>query len=578
MIDPATGQELPDDYELQLAQHQQAAELAAQQAAQTHVDPLPAPPPPAPGTLRAAMAEGAIPGTAPALAVAPVPEPAPSPEPPPAPAPRAPPPPSPRQPKPKAPDELAQIDKQTAQGEDQHVEQARAATEIKAERAGQQEKLLEGADAAAEERAMKVGEAVDYGNKRLEEAQQNYGKKVQDYEDSKKLKSYWDTHSKLGAALMVAAGGFSSGAKAAANIYAGVAGGGRPFESTENVGIKMLEKGIDDDHRQQLERIESAKDSVLMAKYGVQDAREAKRLAVEDIDAKYDAVWKSVEVRAKRIAMHRGADEATAEGEAAVQLAKQKQLEIRRGNVVEHKKLILDEIRTRAAAAASYANADESRAGAELKRAQARGEVRGSGRANVAESTAITSGQNTIRGIDDLLTTIDKSPKAWSAYRSNAEAWQRKTAGSEGSSVYKQGRGLLQAFGGADVSPEQGLKGNKDALRVHQGMQEALTGIAKSYGGVITDGDRQAASAALATLAQDPEGARQTLLRIRKNAETGLNNLGRGAPAAPERAAPEGGGGRLSPADARALSEYVRKNPTAPDAEEARQLLRAAVR
>lgn len=311
----------------------------------------PAIPPPPPAAAPPELAAAAPDAEPPPAAAAP----------PPVPPPRVAAPP-PRKPRPPAPSPTAALDKDEARAQDAELDAAKDVNAIKAERAGQHEQLLEGADASEEDRANKIAEAVDFGNARLKERSDAYDQKVKDYEESKKTKDYFSTHSKLASALMVAVGGFSSSSKAAANIYAGVAGAGRPFESTENVGLKMLEQNIDEDHKRQLERIESAKDSVLMARYGVQDAQQAKAAAIQDVNTKYDAVWKSVETRAKRIASFRGADEAQAEGNAAVQLAKQKQLEIRRNNAQEDRKLVLDEIRTRAGAAASYANAAESRA------------------------------------------------------------------------------------------------------------------------------------------------------------------------------------------------------------------------
>lgn len=61
-LDPS-GQPLPDDYEVKLAQQQAEAQLAAQRAAMTHESPLPLPPAPAPNTLRAAMAPAPTPAS-----------------------------------------------------------------------------------------------------------------------------------------------------------------------------------------------------------------------------------------------------------------------------------------------------------------------------------------------------------------------------------------------------------------------------------------------------------------------------------------------------------------------------------
>ena len=63
-----------------------------------------------------------------------------------------------------------------------------------------------------------------------------------------------------------------------------------------------------------------------------------------------------------------------------------------------------------------------------------------------------------------------------------------------------------------DVSPEQGLKSDQ-AKTLHQRQERLNTDIAKSFGGVITEGDRAAAASNQANFALD---ASQKVAQLRE--------------------------------------------------------------
>lgn len=124
--------------------------------------------------------------------------------------------------------------------------------------------------------------------------------------------------------------------------------------------------------------------------------------------------------------------------------------------------------------------------------------------------TEVANIDATMRAVGELKDLIKAKPEAWGRYRKNAEAWQRKEIGSSGGIVDQiigAPRRIAQVAGLADIAPEQGLKNDPDALKIHQGMEKMLTGAAKAFGGVITASDIQRAQSQIATLGMDPDQA-----------------------------------------------------------------------
>ncbi|HKV12611.1 MAG TPA: hypothetical protein VJ725_30985, partial [Thermoanaerobaculia bacterium] len=93
-----------------------------------------------------------------------------------------------------------------------------------------------------------------------------------------------------------------------------------------------------------------------------------------------------------------------------------------------------------------------------------------------------------VRKLDRLIDQIEANPKAWDEYRENARAWA-KDKGLRESAV---GTGL-QFFGAMKLRPEEGLK-TPGARTLFQRQEQLNTSIAKGFGGVITEGDREAAA------------------------------------------------------------------------------------
>jgi hypothetical protein len=112
-----------------------------------------------------------------------------------------------------------------------------------------------------------------------------------------------------------------------------------------------------------------------------------------------------------------------------------------------------------------------------------------------------------IDNIDKLIGQIEANPKAWDEYKDNSLSWKRGE-GFRGTTVGK----ALQAGRLMDVAPEQGLK-SEQAKTLHQRQERLNTDIAKSFGGVITEGDRNAAASNQANFALD---ATQKIAQLRE--------------------------------------------------------------
>ena len=130
--------------------------------------------------------------------------------------------------------------------------------------------------------------------------------------------------------------------------------------------------------------------------------------------------------------------------------------------------------------------------------------------------------QADIKNIEAQIADATKSPESFVEFRKNHEEWQRQEAAGK-NVAYGTGRALLQGVGVANVAPEQGLR-SPAAKRIHGRHQKLKNSIAKGYGGVITDSDREASDSELSLLAASPEEYLQTLMTIRDRLTNNLQN------------------------------------------------------
>lgn len=118
-----------------------------------------------------------------------------------------------------------------------------------------------------------------------------------------------------------------------------------------------------------------------------------------------------------------------------------------------------------------------------------------------------------LRGLDALISQIESNPKSWDEYRANARSW----AQNKGLRESAVGAGL-QFIGAMKLRPEEGLK-TSDSKTLFQRQEKLNTSIAKGFGGVITEGDREAAASNQANFALDAREKLAQLREMRDNAK-----------------------------------------------------------
>lgn len=159
----------------------------------------------------------------------------------------------------------------------------------------------DGAKREAEEAKLNAADtqdAIDHGNARLSERKKHYDDALDRYSGMKSY-DYFDPenpqkHSKLMAGLSIAFGGLGASMTGA--------GGG----STENHALSQLKNNIDTNWKHQNDNIERARDSVVMARTGIEDAKDAKKALIEDNNAKRVAVLDSMQAEARAQLAERG--------------------------------------------------------------------------------------------------------------------------------------------------------------------------------------------------------------------------------------------------------------------------------
>lgn len=132
-----------------------------------------------------------------------------------------------------------------------------------------------------------------------------------------------------------------------------------------------------------------------------------------------------------------------------------------------------------------------------------------------------------VRNLDTLIAQIEKNPAAWEEYRNNAEGWARKKGLRE-----NMLGSVLQGANLMDIRQEQGLK-TDDAKTLFQRQERLNTDIAKSFGGVITEGDREAAASNQANFALDAKGKVAQLKEMRAQLAERRKSWGGAQPSGP---------------------------------------------
>lgn len=260
---------------------------------------------------------------------------------------------------------------------------------------------------------------------------------------------------------------------------------------------------IDMDLQRQREHIGKLKDNVLMARTGAQDAQTARGIALAEIDAKGAGIMKRLEgvAKARLGQLNRGALAGDVEQNAVLREIQAKRL--------EYKKSSLQGLHERHATPTTESITRDVTSNMPKPPTP--------GAEDVKEANRLEAD---IQAQKNALALIEKDPKAWDEFRNNTEAWQRKQAPDK-ATVMKEVRALGQWAGLADVAPEQGLN-STSGKELHQYMTQINTGIAKGYGGVITEGDRDAAGSEQANLSQSAQEKIPGLKRLIARNEAAL--------------------------------------------------------
>lgn len=306
-----------------------------------------------------------------------------------------------------------------------------------------------------------------------------------------KFRDYWDGKSgatRVGSALAVALGAFGAG-----------------LTKTPNYALQVLEKEMDDDHRTQVDNLGKLKDEEVMERTGLADARQARQQAIAGLNMKYAGGLRVISSQLEEAAA-KSADQNYGKAVAA-SVAKLKEDAATKDQTAAQ---LLFQDAFNAAPKTSTTTVTSKK----VAEGPGAGGAGGAG-SSLAAADAVAKLQADMGSIDRVLGIIGKKPGAWDEFRNNSESWKRTEALGKAKGADTL-RSIAQGLGVANVSEEQGLK-SAEAKQVYQGMQEALTSIAKGYGGVITEGDRAAAAAGLAILNQNPAEAARTLQRIRGN-------------------------------------------------------------
>lgn len=377
--------------------------------------------------------------------------------------------------------ELVAAQIKTAEDEKKRAEE-KARTQAGIDKAIADEAAAQGkarADAYA-----KTEESIGAATQRLTAARQRF-----ENEPPVSLFGDRDTWGKaLGAmGMLFAAAGDAQKAKAAALL------------GQQASGPSFLTGVVQMDLQRQREKLGKMSDEALMAQTGLKDAREARQAALAEVDLRGALAYKRLAAIGKANLSSKGMDDATIEGDQRIQALRAEEVK-QRDAVGSH---LTQQIVKPGTDVTTTTR--ENKPGTQAK----------PGVEDVKETNRLDAD---ILKLTQTIEAIEKNPTAWNEYRQNEEDWARSEAAKGG--VVGEVRKVGQAAGLFNVAPEQGLK-TDDGRRVHQGMSQVKTSIAKGYGGVITDGDRGAAASELATLGLDSPQAIATLKRAREVLENG---------------------------------------------------------
>lgn len=228
---------------------------------------------------------------------------------------------------------------------------------------------------------------------------------------------------------------------------------------------------IERDLNSQRERIARLKDNVVMAHTGLADANQARQQMLSDVDLKAASAYdRLAKIGAARLAALKQSTPDIEQNKEILALigkreeARQKALEPLHQTIEKHFE------------PAKHSEGQTFRDAA----ADAAAKSRPAGSEDVVHVNQL---DNDVKKIDAMMGVLKAHPEAWDEVRDNDLKW-RQREGLRGSTLGKVGQGV----GLVNVAPEQGLS-TAEAKLVHQGNSQVTMGLAKGYGGVVTEHD-----------------------------------------------------------------------------------------
>lgn len=277
--------------------------------------------------------------------------------------------------------------------------------------------------------------------------------------------------------------------------FASARGSGMPNLAGENIARELKEW-----QAMELSRIARDKDLLNMAREDREKAMADARLEVRNAAAAMAAV--AAKERANILASHGVAEANIASDETILKLRD------------EREKMIQEnELGLRSTVKSSNATQqDIKKEIAKSKIDDATGKLQ-TGKKQAAETVSSLAYINT--GIDDverIKQIIKENPKALEDYQRAHQSWNNLNKIEQSGAILRTGMGgarlLTSKLGYQIPTSEEQMMPNKEALELHTRLSNLTTGIAKSYGGVITDSDRVSAGSRVAILATgDPEAS-----------------------------------------------------------------------
>lgn len=393
--------------------------------------------------------------------------------------------------------EALEEEKKALKVAEQRGEVERKRAEVDAVNANYGAALKEVQDAERKEALRKQEETYKDLKAKADQEYESYRKDAEDTQKGLTSDGWWSTR--------------STGQKIAAGIamIAGVIGG---MQDGSNVGVDAVNAAMEKDFANQRERLALRKENVAKLKGDKTEFIAEADRALKALDLKHAGALDSAAAKAEALMRQMGVPDAEIKKNEAIANLRKQALDRRQKYEEGLRQDVFKPITT-------------------TTRVKLDGGAAGGGKgpgANALDDIVRIEGD--VQDLDALMRTIKENPKAYEEYKDAMQSWKRAEAASKAGAGSI--RGLAQMTGLAAAAPDENLK-SEAARAIYRGISKLESSMAKSYGGAITDGDRDSARASLSALTAKPGEFLKTLGDTRKKWEGAYQRY-----AAPRGAAP----------------------------------------